>query len=90
MLGEYDLLGLDASKANMVYVPSGLAHGFCVIGESAILLNRTSSMYSPEHDSGILWNSLSIPWPIKTPLLSVRDKKLVPLSRFVSPFRFKV
>jgi dTDP-4-dehydrorhamnose 3,5-epimerase len=70
-----------------VYIPKGFAHGFCVPEAlEATLLYGASTVYHPEHDSGLLWSSLDIDWPLLDPLLSQRDKGLVSFKDFQSPF----
>ncbi len=73
--GKYAVFELSSEKANMLYIPKGLAHGFYTLSKEAVVLYKVSSEYSPKHDTGILWNSVGIPWPCKRPVLSDRDKK---------------
>lgn len=80
---------LSAEKANIIYIPPGLAHGFYVLSEYATVHYKVTSVYSPQHDSGILWSSAGIPWPGSSPLISKRDSEFLSLSEFTSPFRFK-
>lgn len=87
--GRYALFHLSAEEGTMVYVPRGLAHGFCTLSESAIVVYKVSSVYSPEHDGGLLWNSAGIPWEIQEPLLSERDQAHPPFQSFKSPFFYK-
>lgn len=84
--GQYSIFILESDKANMVYIPHGLAHGFYVLSEQAIVLCHMTTVFSPAHDSGIRWNSLSIPWPDDNPILSKKDRELPALSDLVSPF----
>lgn len=86
--GQFAMFNLNSDKANMIYIPQGMAHGFYVCSEKAILLYKVSTEYSPEHDAGILWNSVGIPWPMNTPLLSSRDDSFITFERFISPFLF--
>lgn len=86
--GEFEQFNLSATKANMVYIPSGLAHGFYVFSETATLMYKTSTVYSPDHDAGILWNSVGIPWPNLNPVLSEKDQNLEPLTAFKTPFQY--
>lgn len=79
---------LSAAKGNGLYIPQGFAHGFAVTSETAILMYKVSTVYSPEHDSGILWNSANISWPISDPILSTRDQSFTPLCDFDSPFHY--
>jgi len=86
--GEHISVNLSCTMANALYIPAGLAHGFCVTGAEALLYYKLSSVYSPAHDSGIRWDSAEIPWPISDPVLSERDKKLGSFEDFESPFKF--
>jgi len=71
-----------------LYIPEGFAHGFCVLSDEAYVLYKTSTYYSPEYESGIIWNdpSIGISWPIKTPILSKKDLELPPLSEIDNNF----
>lgn len=84
--GKVATFALSASKANFVYLPKGLAHGFCVLSDEATLVYKVSTAYSAEHDSGVLWNSIDLDWPTKNPILSERDRTFRPFSEFDSPF----
>jgi dTDP-4-dehydrorhamnose 3,5-epimerase len=84
--GEHISVNLSCTMANALYLPAGLAHGFCVTGAEALLYYKLSSVYSPAHDGGIRWDSAGIPWPISDPVLSERDMKLGSLDDFNTPF----
>ena len=85
--GKFDLFTLSAEACNAVFVPRGLAHGFCVTGNSATMMYMVTSEHSPEHDTGILWNSAGIPWPVHDPVISDRDKLLPPFDPGKTPFQ---
>ena len=84
--GQHEIIKIDARKANCVYIPKGLAHGFCAMTENAVMIYKVSTVYSPAHDTGILWNSFGMEWPIRNPILSPRDLNFPPLSAFETPF----
>lgn len=86
--GRHATFHLKAETANMVYIPKGFAHGFLALSESATMMYKVATVYAPEHDAGILWNSAGIEWPVETPVLSGRDKSFPTLEEFVSPFVF--
>jgi dTDP-4-dehydrorhamnose 3,5-epimerase len=69
---------LSDKNHNLLYIPEGFAHGFCVTSDKADVLYKASSEYSPEHESGILWNDpdLSIAWPIGKPIMTKKDLEL--------------
>ena len=84
--GEYASVNLSCTMANAMYLPAGVAHGFCVTGAEALLYYKLSSVHSPAHDKGIRWDTAGIPWPISDPTLSKRDRELPALDEFDSPF----
>lgn len=86
--GRHAVCELSAEKANMVYIPSGLAHGFYARTTQVLMMYKVSAVYSPEHDAGILWSSLDIPWPDQAPVISERDANFVQFAEFKSPFRY--
>lgn len=86
--GQHILLELNAEIGNILYLPRGLSHGFYVQSDSATILYKVSSVYAPQHDTGILWNSAGIKWPTKDPIISERDSMFPTLANFSSPFYF--
>jgi len=86
--GEHQIFEVSAEKANMIYMPKGVAHGFYVESDSAIMMYKVTTAYSPDHDTGILWDSAHIQWPDKNPVISNRDSKFPAFSDFQSPFCF--
>lgn len=87
--GKHALIELSAQRANCVYIPRGLAHGFCVASGTATLVYKVTTVYDPAADTGVLWSSAGIPWPVKDPIVSSRDAALPPLSNFLSPFSYE-
>ena len=86
--GCFELFELSSAKANSLYIPKGLAHGFCVRSALAIMVYKVSTVYSPAHDAGVLWDSMEIPWPISEPVISARDATFPRLNEFLSPFSY--
>jgi len=84
--GQHYTLELSSENAKMLYVPSGLAHGFCALEDETLMMYLVSSEYAPAHDGGILWNSAHIPWPEGDPILSERDQSFLRLEDFQTPF----
>jgi dTDP-4-dehydrorhamnose 3,5-epimerase len=66
---------LSESNHELLYIPEGFAHGFCVLSDEADVLYKVNQEYSPEHDRGILWKdpTINISWPIKNLILSEKD-----------------
>ncbi len=69
---------LSENNHNLLYIPEGFAHGFCVLSESADVLYKVNQEYSPENERGIIWNDpqIDITWPIDKPILHQKDSKL--------------
>lgn len=68
---------LSAENFRQLYVPAGLVHGFCVTSEVALVEYKCSEVYYPEEEFGVLWSDpeIGIPWPIREPILSEKDRK---------------
>ena len=68
----------------MMWIPRGFAHGFVVLSEHALFSYKCDNYYSPEHDTGILWNDpdLGIDWmlPVEDIRVSEKDGRLPKLS----------
>lgn len=86
--GEHISLELSAERANMLYLPAGLAHGFSTFDEPATMVYNVTSVYQSESDAGIHWDSAGIGWPHKHPNISERDQGFEKLSTFETPFAF--
>ncbi len=78
MWGKWLGVILSEENKNILYIPAGLAHGFCVLSEVAEVIYKTTNVYSAESEAGIIWNDedLNIEWAVKEPILSEKDEKL--------------
>lgn len=79
--GRWVAARLSAENRQMLYIPPGFAHGFCVLSDAADVVYKLTAEYAPEEERGIIWNDrdLGIEWPVITPLVSPRDAALPPL-----------
>ena len=73
-------VGVELSEDNhrQLWVPTGFAHGFLVLSETADFLYKTTDYYAPEHERSILWKdpTIGIEWPIeREPRLSSKDRE---------------
>ncbi|NLD72317.1 MAG: dTDP-4-dehydrorhamnose 3,5-epimerase, partial [Chloroflexi bacterium] len=80
--GRWVGVTLSAENHRQLYVPTGFAHGFCVVSESADFLYKVTSYYAPAEERGIAWDdpALGIEWPVQDPILSDRDRHHPPLA----------
>jgi len=87
--GLADTIKLTAEQGNYLYIPKGLAHGFCTTSAVATLVYKVSTVYDLQHDSGVLWDSFGVEWPTLEPVISSRDTSFKSLSEFASPFLYE-
>lgn len=68
---------LSAENFRQLYVPPGMAHGFCVLSESAQVEYKCTAPYDPSDELSIIWNDpeLAIDWPVAEPVLSSKDRE---------------
>jgi dTDP-4-dehydrorhamnose 3,5-epimerase len=71
-------VAVELSRENWaeLYLPAGFAHGFCTLEPETEVIYKTSSLYAPEAEGGILWSdpSLAIAWPVEPKDATVSDK----------------
>lgn len=75
--GRHVAVLLSAANSQMLWVPPGFAHGFCVVSDFAEMLYKQTEFYAPQHERSILWNDpeLAIDWPLAgAPIVSEKDK----------------
>ncbi|MGD1993997.1 MAG: dTDP-4-dehydrorhamnose 3,5-epimerase [Anaerolineae bacterium] len=82
---------LSGENAEMLYIPPGFAHGFCVLSEVADFAYKVTAEYAPELDAGIRWNDpeISVEWPVGDPVVSTRDAGLPLLSETEIGFEYE-
>lgn len=84
--GRFYSRQLSAENREQLLIPSGVAHGFLSLDDDSTMVYKTDVPHSPEHDSGVRWDSFGFEWPVQTPKLSPRDASLTALADFRSPF----
>lgn len=77
---------LSSENKTMLLIPKGCAHGFLSLVDNSIMYYKVSTVYNAESDHGILWDSIGFNWPVKSPIISERDKKHPSLTEYYSPF----
>lgn len=83
---------LSEDNCHMLYIPTGFAHGFATLSETAELIYACTAEYSPAHERGIIWNDpvLSIDWGIKEPIVSKKDALLPEFLKADNNFSYEV
>jgi len=75
--GKHFALELSDANGLLFWVPPGFAHGFCVLGDEPVdMMYKVSGIYNAAGEGGISYDDpdLAIQWPIKNPMISVRDQ----------------
>jgi dTDP-4-dehydrorhamnose 3,5-epimerase len=90
--GQWVAATLSAENKQMLYIPVGFAHGFCVLSEVADVVYKVTEEYSPQHDAGIIWNDpeIGIRWPLEKPIVSTKDAGYPPLRDADNSFIYRV
>ena len=75
--GKYFSIILSDKNNKSLLIPKGFAHGFCTLTNDVIMHYKCSNYRHKETETGILWNDkdLKIKWPVKKPIVSIKDKK---------------
>lgn len=84
--GQSVAVELTADNHHVLYIPSGLAHGFRSRVENSLMLYKTSTVHRPDSDDGVRWDSFGFDWGKETAVVSERDGALPVFSKFSSPF----
>jgi dTDP-4-dehydrorhamnose 3,5-epimerase len=74
--GRWTSFVLTETNHRQLYVPPGLAHGYCALSATVDFLYKCTDYYYPEHERTIRWDDpqLAVAWPVPQPLLSEKDR----------------
>ena len=77
--GQWVGVELTEDNYRQLWVPSGFAHGFYVLSDTADFLYKTTDYYFPDLERSLLWNdpAIAVSWPIQadvSPIISAKDK----------------
>lgn len=80
--GQWSGVVLSEDNQRQLYIPSGFAHGFCVLSDMADFLYKCTDYYAPDDEHGIIWNdpAIGIEWPNIEYLLSDKDRNYAKLN----------
>lgn len=86
--GKYVCFELNGERSKAIFVPTGLAHGFHVLSDNALMQYKVSRVFDKDCDTGIAFKTFEFAKDIVNPILSERDKQFVTFEEFDSPFTF--
>ncbi len=74
--GQWQSFVLSDCNWNQVLIPPKFGNGHLVMSDQAIFHYKQNTYYNPKDQFTILWNDpkFDIWWPIKNPILSIRDE----------------
>jgi dTDP-4-dehydrorhamnose 3,5-epimerase len=84
--GRHIAVKLDGALGQGLIIPKGMAHGFLAQTEDVLMAYKVTSVYVPENDSGIRWDSFGLDWGVDQPIVSIRDCAHPSFVDFNSPF----
>lgn len=75
--GQWHGVTLSDENHRQFYLPPGMAHGFCVLSDTADFAYKCTDYYHPEDEGGIIWDDpdIDIRWPITDPVVSDKDAR---------------
>ena len=75
--GKYFSKILSAKNSLSIYIPPGFAHGFCALERENFVVYSCTQYRDAKFEAGIKYDDkdLNIKWPIKKPIMSIKDKK---------------
>ena len=75
---------LSDKNNRSIFIPEGFAHGFLGLEKENIIIYGCTNYRNKKSEAGISWNDsdLKIKWPVKKPILSIKDKKNYSLKEF--------
>lgn len=83
--GQHVSVELSSENGELLWIPAGFAHGFCVLGDGvADVFYKCTSLYDAKGEAGIRFDdeSLNIQWPVpeKNRIISDRDRAMPSLA----------
>ena len=74
--GEWEGYRLDDERLEMLWVPAGFAHGFCVLSEVADVVYKQTGYWSADNDKGFTPRDpdVGIEWPVEAEEMVISDR----------------
>jgi len=81
-------IGVEATADNrrQVWAPASFARGFCALTDDVEVQYKCTGTYNGRAESAIRWNDpeIGIEWPVKNPIVSVKDRNAQSLSEWLA------
>ena len=83
---KYKDFSLSEKNNKSLLIPIGFAHGYKCIENNTIVSYITNKVFNQNYDNGIKYDSFGFDWGLNSPIISDKDKNLINLNKFNSPF----
>ena len=82
--GKHFSIEISQNSNFSLFIPEGFAHGFLCLTKFCAVYYKCTNYRDKESETTIKWNdkNLNIKWPIKKPILSIKDQNGKNLSYF--------
>ena len=82
--GKYFSCILSEKNSKSIYIPPGFAHGFCGLDKENYVIYSCTKYRNSRTEVGIKFDDpfLKIKWPVKKPIVSVKDRKNISFTEY--------
>ena len=82
--GKYFNCILSEKNSKSIYIPPGFAHGFCGLDKENYVIYSCTKYRNSRTEEGIKFDDpfLKIKWPVKKPIVSVKDRKNISFTEY--------
>ena len=82
--GKYFNCILSEKNSKSIYIPPGFAHGFCGLDKENYVIYSCTKYRNSKTEVGIKFDDpfLKIKWPVKKPIVSVKDRKNISFTEY--------
>jgi len=93
--GQWQHVILSAANFKRMFIPRGFGHAYVTIMPDTEFQYKVDAPYSPAHEGGVAWDDpdVGMNWEAalhgREPILSEKDRRLVRLADFDSPFIYE-
>ena len=89
--GKHFSIILSEKNSKSLFIPPGFAHGFCSLDKENYITYSCTKYRNKISETGILYNDkkLKIKWPIKNPIISIKDKKNISYTDYLDQINEK-
>lgn len=89
LVSTFELTSTKSGSYSGIFIPKGFAHGYQALCDNTEVVYFMDGPFNQKYDTGINTDSFDITWPIAQMVKSSKDKNLIKLSDFKSPFIYE-